>query len=372
MDAFLVRQDSNEQVLVLDGVDKPYRLLIERMQQGAVTVWTDGTIIYSNNRFAEMLGIAHASLITSNLTDYFVLSDRTEVLQVLKEASAADTEHEVTLQRPAGTRLPVHLTVTPLLEGQGIFCVILTDLSQQRRHEAEREHLAQAQAARAAAESMTQVLLEADRRKDEFLAMLAHELRTPLAPLRSGVEILNHIASKEDHVQKTRDMMTRQIEHLVRLVDDLLDVSRVTHGKITLQTERAELADIVSRALESARAQIEERRHDLVVHIPPEPMPVEADVVRMAQAIANLLSNAAKFTPEEGCILLSVEKSAGGRALVRVRDNGIGVAPEMLPKLFDLFVQADPSAGRTEGGLGIGLTLAARLLEMHGGSLQAS
>jgi PAS domain S-box-containing protein len=372
VDAFLVGQDSDEQVLVLDGVDKPYRLLIERMQQGAVTVWLDGTIIYSNHRFAEMLEVTSASVMTSNLADYFILSDRSELLQMLKEATAADTEHELALQRPAGARIPVHVTVSPLLQGQAIFCVILTDLTQQRRHEAEREHLAQAQAARAAAESMAQILLEADRRKDEFLAMLAHELRTPLAPLRSGVEILNHISSQEEHVQKTRDMMRRQIENLVRLVDDLLDVSRVTHGKITLQTERSDLATIVSRALESARAQIEERRHSLDVRVPNEPMVVEADVVRLAQAIANLLSNAAKFTPEGGTIALSVEQHAGGRAIVRVRDNGIGVAPEMLPKLFDLFVQADPSAGRTEGGLGIGLTLAARIVEMHGGSLQAS
>ena len=370
VDAFLVEKGSEEQVLVLDGVDRPYRLLIERMQQGAVTVWSDGTIVYSNHRFAEMLGISPSSVPASNLGDYFIPSDRNALLQLVRNAAAMETEQEITLQRPQGSQIPVHLTVSPLLEEKDIFCVIVTDLTQQKRHEAERESFVQAQAARAAAESSAAVLLEADRRKDEFLAMLAHELRTPLAPLRSGIEILDRVSSQGPHNQKTRDMMSRQIENLVRLVDDLLDVSRVTHGKIILQKERAPLAGIVTRALESARTQIEERQHRLDVHLPKEPMTVEADVVRLSQAIANLLSNAAKFTPDGGTISLHVEKQEG-RSTIRVRDNGIGVAPEMLPKVFDLFVQANPTAGRSEGGLGIGLTLAFRLVEMHGGSLQA-
>lgn len=370
VDAFLVGQGTEEQVLVLDGVDRPYRLVIERMQQGAVTVWADGTIVYSNHRFAEMVDVAPSAIISSKLGDYLVPSEISDLAHLLNGAATADTEREFTLQRPSGLRIPVHFTVSPLLEKEEIYCVIVTDLTQRRRHEAERESFVQAQAARAAAESAAAILMEADRRKDEFLAMLAHELRTPLAPLRSGVEILNRISSDEEHVQKTRDMMTRQIENMVRLVDDLLDVSRITHGKITLQTERTHLAPIVTRALESARAQMDERGHQFDVHVPEEPLPVEADGVRLAQAIANLLSNAAKFTPEGGTVSLSVERR-GGSAAIHVRDNGIGVAPEMLPRLFDLFVQADPTAGRTEGGLGIGLTLAARLVEMHGGSLQA-
>ena len=370
VDAFLVERGTEEQVLVLDGVDRPYRLVIERMQQGAVTVWADGTIVYSNHRFAEMVDLLPSAVVTSSLADYFAPSERSELVDFLKEDSGADKEREFTLQRPSGLQIPVHLTVSPLLEEKDIHCVIVTDLTQQRRHEAERESFVQAQAARAAAESTAAILMEADRRKDEFLAMLAHELRTPLAPLRSGVEILNRVSSKEEPIQKTRDMMTRQIENLVRLVDDLLDVSRVTHGKITLQKETTHLARIVTRALESARPQFEERRQKLDVHVPEKPLPVEADVVRLAQAIANLLSNAAKFTPEGGAVSLTVEKR-GDRAAIRVRDNGIGVAPEMLPRVFDLFVQADPTAGRTEGGLGIGLTLASRLVEMHGGSLHA-
>lgn len=371
VDAFLVEHGSEEHVLVLDGVDRPYRLLIERMQQGAVTVWADGTIIYSNNRFAEMLDVPSSSVVASNLADYLVPLERSELRQVLKEASAADTEHEFTLQRSTGSSIPAHLTVTSLFDGQEIFCVIVTDLTQQRRHESEREGFVQAEAARAAAESTAAILLEADRRKDEFLAMLAHELRTPLAPLRNGIEILNRISPQEGQIQQTRDMMTRQIENLVRLVDDLLDVSRVTHGKITLQREATDLARIATRALENSRALIEERGHFLDVQVPAEPIPVEADVVRLAQAITNLLSNAAKFTPEGGTISLALERRAGRRAAIRVRDNGIGVAPDMLPKVFDLFVQADPTAGRSEGGLGIGLTLAARLVEMHGGTLEA-
>jgi len=370
VDAFLVEKDSEEQVLVLDGVDRPYRLLIERMQQGAITISSDFTIVYLNSRFAEMVDSSASSLISSNLCDYVVDSDRSALMSLVNGEGTPDSEQELQLQRPDGSTLPVHMTVSPLVEKTGIYCLIVTDLTQQKRHEAERKNLIQAKAATAAAEASAAILLEADRRKDEFLAMLAHELRTPLAPLRSGVEILNRISSNEEQVQKTRDMMTRQIESLVRLVDDLLDVSRVTHGKITLQKERADLGEIVARAVESARTLVQERGHQLRVDTPKNGLPVEVDVIRLAQAVTNLLSNAAKFTPNGGTISLTVEKEEE-HALIRVRDDGIGVAPEMLPKVFQLFMQADPSAGRTEGGLGIGLTLATRLVEMHGGSLQA-
>jgi CheY-like chemotaxis protein/nitrogen-specific signal transduction histidine kinase len=226
--------------------------------------------------------------------------------------------------------------------------------------------------ARAAAENLAAVLREADLRKDEFLATLGHELRNPLGPLSHGLQILNRISSQDPVIQKTRDMMARQIECLVRLVDDLLDVGRVTQGKIVLQKQCVDLRDVVRRAVEGGGLHIDERGHKLELRMSDKPLPVDVDVIRIAQIVTNLLSNAAKFTnPGSGLIQLDCEQS-GAEAVVRLRDNGRGIAPEMLPKIFDLFTQADPTESRTEGGLGIGLTLARRLAEMHGGRLEAS
>jgi signal transduction histidine kinase len=215
-------------------------------------------------------------------------------------------------------------------------------------------------------------LREASRLKDEFLAMLAHELRNPLAPLRNALCILQMKEPPQpDVAREAVEMMTRQVEHLVRLVDDLLDVSRVTRGKINLQKERTDLATVVARAVESSRPLIDEHRHSLEVAVPDIPVPIDADAVRLSQVFLNLLNNAAKYTPRGGKIRLSVEV-LDGKAVIRVRDTGIGISAAMLPKIFDLFTQADRSLERTEGGLGIGLTLVKRLTEMHGGKVHAA
>jgi signal transduction histidine kinase/ActR/RegA family two-component response regulator len=280
-------------------------------------------------------------------------------------------ERELELKARDGTVVPARLAAGPLVDRDEIICVIVTDLTDQRRRTDERDRFLHEQAARTAAESAAAILRDADLRKDEFLAMLAHELRGPLAPIRNGIEILNRIGSQEPVVQQTRDMMARQLEGLVRLVDDLLDVSRVTHGKIQLRLERVDLKDVVAHAVENVRSPIEERGHQLSVELPAEPLPVDADVTRLAQVMNNLLNNAAKFTPRGGRISLAAERPPGSSDVwVRVRDTGVGIAPETLPQMFDLFAQADPSVSRAEGGLGIGLTLSRRLVEMHGGELE--
>jgi len=213
-------------------------------------------------------------------------------------------------------------------------------------------------------------LREADRRKDEFLATLAHELRNPLAPIRNSLQILKMPRLDAATVERTREMIERQVQHLVRLVDDLLDVSRVMRGKITLHRERVELATVVARAVETAQPLIEAQGHELAVSLPDESLPVEADPVRLVQVVGNLLTNAAKYTERGGRIGLSARRE-GSEALLRVRDTGIGIAPDMLPKIFDLFVQVDHAATRSQGGLGIGLTLVKNLVEMHGGTVEA-
>ncbi len=207
---------------------------------------------------------------------------------------------------------------------------------------------------------------ENDLRKDEFLAMLAHELRNPLAPIRSGLDVLDASGSDAAVV----DPMRRQVEHLVRLVDDLLDVSRITQGTIYLQREVLDLRRIAGVAVDTSRPLLDSHDHALQVSLPEGPLIVEGDPVRLTQILTNLLNNAARYTEDGGHISLSAARE-GGDAVVRVRDTGAGISGEMLTKIFDLFVQADRSLDRAKGGLGIGLTLVRRLVEMHDGSVQA-
>ena len=217
---------------------------------------------------------------------------------------------------------------------------------------------------------LVQDLRDGDRRKDEFLATLAHELRNPLAPIRNSLQILKMPRLDASTAERAREMMERQVHHLVRLVDDLLDVSRVMRGKIELRKERVELSAVVARAVETVQPLIEAQGHELTVSLPPESLPLDADPVRLAQVIGNLLTNAAKYTEANGRIRLTAQRD-GKQAVLRVRDTGIGIAPDMLPRIFDLFVQVDHAATRSQGGLGIGLTLVKNLVEMHGGTVEA-
>jgi len=211
---------------------------------------------------------------------------------------------------------------------------------------------------------------EGDRRKNEFLAMLAHELRNPLAPIRSSIQILRMIGSTDPKVRWSQDVIERQVQQMARLVDDLLDVSRITRGKIALQTEPVDLASVVTHALETSRPLIEQRRHELSLTLPDREVQVAADPVRLAQVVANLLNNAAKYTMEGGHIWLSAARESS-EAVIRVRDSGLGIPKDMLASIFDLFTQVDRSLDRSQGGLGIGLTLVRQLVEMHEGTVQA-
>ncbi|HKQ30356.1 MAG TPA: GAF domain-containing protein [Burkholderiales bacterium] len=214
-------------------------------------------------------------------------------------------------------------------------------------------------------------LKDADRRKDEFLATLAHELRNPLAPLSNGLQIMQLARHNPSAIEQARNMMSRQLKHMVRLVDDLLEVSRISSGKIILRKERTDTASVIHSAIETSRPFIEEARHEFIVTLPPEPLPLNADITRLAQVFANLLNNAAKYTDAGGRIHLTVEQR-DRHVLVRVRDNGIGISPETLPQIFEMFAQADQSIEKSRGGLGVGLTLARHLVHMHDGTIEAS
>jgi signal transduction histidine kinase len=213
-------------------------------------------------------------------------------------------------------------------------------------------------------------LRQRDQRKDEFLATLAHELRNPLAPIGSALEILRLAQDEEVTSAQARKTIDRQFRQLVRLVDDLLDVSRITQDRIDLRKERVALAEVVHSALEASCPIIGDYGHTLTVTLPEDPLWLEVDPIRLAQVIENLLNNAAKYTPERGHIMLTAERERG-QAVIKVRDTGIGISAERLMQVFDLFARVDTSLERSQGGLGIGLFLVKKLVEMHGGRVEA-
>jgi nitrogen-specific signal transduction histidine kinase/CheY-like chemotaxis protein len=236
----------------------------------------------------------------------------------------------------------------------------------ERQAETERLRLVLAESELRASEA---ALRDADQRKDEFLAMLAHELRNPLAPISTASQLLT-LTTDPARVRTAGEVIGRQVRHMTELVDDLLDVSRVTRGLVHLDMEIVDLKTVVTSAIEQVRALIDSRGHALRTRLPPGPLWVHGDRTRLTQIVSNLLNNAAKYTPEGGDIDLVADASAG-HVRVHVRDNGQGIEPALLPQIFDLFRQAERSPDRTQGGLGIGLALVRSLVEMHGGTIRA-
>ena len=233
-----------------------------------------------------------------------------------------------------------------------------------------RERQFQIRAHLAERERVTQTLAEADRRKDEFVATLAHELRNPLAPITNSVHLLRLLSPPDTESRHLTEILERQVAHMVRLVNDLMELSRITRGLLVLHRERTDLATVIRNALEASRPNIEAGGHTLTISLPGAPLPLDADPIRLAQVFANLLNNAAKFTDRGGEIVLSAARRDHA-AEIRVRDSGLGISPEMLPRVFEMFTQADRAGTRAQSGLGIGLTLVKSLVEMHGGRVDA-
>jgi PAS domain S-box-containing protein len=276
------------------------------------------------------------------------------------------TDVEILLQRSGGRRQTISASAAAIRGADGgVMGAVVSFMDVTARKEAEQERVRaheREQAARTEAEI-------ANRSKDEFLAMLGHELRNPLAPIRTALQLMR--LRGDGVLMKERLVIERQVEHLVRLVDDLLDVSRITSGKVELKRDRVELAEVVAKAIEMASPMIEQRQHRLDVSVPRAGLAVDADAPRLAQAVCNLLTNAAKYTETKGEIVVSAERS-GNEAVLRVRDNGVGVAPELLARIFEPFVQAPQTLERAHGGLGLGLAIVRSLVVMHGGSVHAA
>ncbi|QDV37747.1 PAS domain S-box protein [Tautonia plasticadhaerens] len=313
--------------------------------------------------------------VAAGVVPHVLRTGEPEVVFDLAEADPATAPQGADrLARLRGLGIRSYLCVPLLSRGRVIGGMTFLSSSARRRFGPAELQVAQNLAERVTAAienaQLYRTLQEQDRRKDEFLATLAHELRNPLAPIRNGLQILRMDGDTAEVAGETLSMMDRQLRHITHLVDDLMDVARVSSGKVALRLERVPLRAIVDAAVETNRQSIEEAGHELGLRIPREPLVVEGDRTRLVQVLANLLNNAAKYTPQGGRISLGVARD-DGHAVIKVADTGVGIPPEMLPKVFGMFTQVGTSLERSQGGLGIGLTLVKRLVEMHGGTVAA-
>jgi PAS domain S-box-containing protein len=294
-----------------------------------------------------------------------------EITDELLVQSARDEEH-LRLVRSLG--LKSYLCVPLVVSGKAVGALTFATAESGRRYSRADLMLAEDLSHRAAVAienaNLYQALKEEDRRKTEFLALLAHELRNPMAPLRNGLQVLRLASNNGPAAQEAQGMMERQLHHLVRLVDDLLDVSRISRGKIQLRKERLNVAEVIRSAVETCEPLIKKQEDELTVTLPEQPVYVDADSTRLTQAVCNLVSNAAKYSDRDSRIWLTVARE-GEQAVIRVKDTGIGIPANMLPKVFDLFTQVDRSLEKAQGGLGVGLTIVKRLVELHGGTIEA-
>ena len=339
---------AGDKVMLVGDAERPYRALADRMQQGAATVSAQGDLLYMNEPFAAMVGVARERLLGQSI---FPLFNRDAPLRDALQG-AASPPCELAIQRGDGQQVPVAVE-WERVAGTDALMLVVTDLTEHKQH--------QALAAEAA-------------RKDRFLAVLAHELRNPLASIRHATAVLQHARELNEDGRFSVQVIERQTTTLVRLVDDLLDIHRMNEGRILLRRQPVDLVTVIRDAIEAARPYLEDKRHTLDVSMPDDEVFVDADAVRLAQVLLNLLSNAAKFTAKGGRIAIAVERVRNASfeevARVRVADNGIGVPRELLEHIFDPYVQVSPSSGRG-AGLGLGLSVARRLVELHDGSIRA-
>ena len=345
-----LRESENRMRLLIDSI-RDYAIFMLDVN-GNVSTWNPGAERFKGYKADEIIGLHFSTFYPES----DVKAGKCE-MELRVAAATGRFEDEGWRVRKDGTRFWANVVISAVRGDDGAlvgFAKVTRDLTDRVRAEEERAALIAAE--------------QANRAKDEFLAMLGHELRNPLAPIVTALQLLKlrgDVPSSKEHV-----IIERQVQHVVRLVDDLLDVSRITQGKIELKKETFELASIVAKAVEIASPLLEQRRHNLAVDVPRKGMLLHADPVRLSQVLANLLTNAAKYTDVEGRVEVSAWRD-GHEIVLQVKDNGIGIRADLLPRMFDLFVQGARSADRSEGGLGIGLTLVRSLVQMHGGTVVA-
>ena len=329
--------------------------IVESSEDAVISKSLDGIIESWNAAAERMYGFTAAEAVGKSILIVIPPERHAEEDDILARLGRGERiEHFDTVRRRKdGELIDVSITVSPIRDPGGTVVgasKIARDISERKRAE--------------------QALEDANRYKDEFLAMLAHELRNPLAPISNALQLLRMVDPSSTQAAHSRAIMERQLAHLVRLVDDLMEVSRITRGKIELRRESVLLSSVMLSAVETARPALEAPRHNFRIDMPAEAIEVDGDFVRLAQVLSNLLGNAAKYTDEGGDISIEAERH-GNQAVIRVRDSGIGIEPDMLPRIFDMFAQVPASQRRSQGGLGIGLALARALVELHGGRIQA-
>ena len=328
------------------------RQFFETPGVGMFRARVDGPVLECNDEFLRITGRTRIEIQAGEVCDTEITPEEWKVADVAGIAQARErgwcNPYEKELLRPDGSKVWVLISFMLLEPSRNERMAVVVDITERKRAES--------------------ALRDADRRKDEFLAILAHELRNPLAPIQNAVSIFNKCAALNPKFERARDMINRQLQHMVRLIDDLLDVGRITSGKFELRCQRVELATVVEQAIQTSRPYIERGGHQLMVALPSTPVYLSADPVRLAQVFSNLLNNASKYTERCGRIWLSAEV-AEQHVIVRVRDSGIGISSEHLPRVFQLFSQVDSALNRSQGGLGIGLSISKSLVEMHGGAI---
>lgn len=370
VDALLVAGAAGPQVFTLEGADRPYRVMVESMSEGAATLIGDGIVAYANARLASMLRVPLERLLGGSLVEYLDPADAERFKRACATAREGFQFEEMELRCSDGTTLPARIALNPLPPssqsngGSPPLCLVATDLTDSRRN----EELAAAIKERLNAEA---ALREASRHKDVFLAMLAHELRNPLSPIRNASAILMRLVGSAPQAQALIAMITRQTDHLARLVDDLLDVSRIAQNRIELRKETVEIGEIIDHSIETVQPIMREKSHRLRVNRPGEALHIFGDRARLAQSLSNLLHNSAKYTDAGGSITLVIRASET-HIDFEIHDDGNGIPRELLPHVFDLFVQSERTLDRAQGGLGIGLSLVKGLVEMHGGTITAA
>jgi PAS domain S-box-containing protein len=341
--------------------------IVEASDDAIVSKDLNGVITSWNLGAERLFGYPASDAIGRSVTMLIPPEHHDEESRILGRIRAGEriASFETRRLRRDGTLVDVSLTISPILDGHGNVVgasKVARDIGDQKRAEQQREELLRlAQRARKDAEW-------ANRAKDNFLAMLGHELRNPLAAVRNAISAAT---LQEGSSGRALEIAARQTDQLTRIVDDLLDVARITRGHVRLRKGQIALSELLRRTTDGARGSMEDRGHSLTLSLPSEPLAIEGDPVRIEQAIANLLANAAKYTDPGGSVFVTAVRE-GPEVVIRVRDTGIGISPEALPRIFDLFTQGNRSLDRAQGGLGIGLTLVRRIVTLHGGSVEAT
>jgi signal transduction histidine kinase/CheY-like chemotaxis protein len=349
VDAVVVESSDGSQVYTLHSAEEPYRDLIEQMQEGAVVLSSDGHILYCNIRFAALVSEPSETVVGSHVGRFINPPDRDDFDRFLRAGSGA-CRSTLIGSGSGSTEVGLSLTTASLADGERLNLTVtdLTDLlsAKTNRDRAER----------------------ANRGKDDFLAILAHELRTPIGAIASAVDAMALPDAGGETSARSRLIIGRQIRHISHLVDDLLDVERVVAGKVRLHRQPLDLAENVGHIVAIFR---DDAGKDRQIDVIAEPVWAECDAVRFDQVLINLMANAVKYTPPGGRILVTLRPDAGD-AVLTIEDTGLGISARLLPFIFDMYVQADRTLDRAQGGLGVGLTLVRRLVELHGGTVTAS